>query len=424
MLQNNPKLTILPNGFRIITDRMEQVDSVAMSVWVNAGSRCETEKNCGIAHFLEHMAFKGTASRSATDIAKEFDAIGGQFNAYTGKEETVYYAKVLKENFTKALDIIADILLSPNFDEVEIEKERGVVLQEIAQTEDHPDDILFDKYVETAYPGQSLGRPILGTPELVNSFGREHLRDFTKKNYYSNNMLLSVAGNIGHEEVVSIAEKLFSILPENKSSDSVERAEYKGGDFREKRDLEQIHIALGFNGCSYYDNSYYPIQVLSLILGGGMSSRLFQEVREKHGLAYSIAAFNKSYKDVGLLTIYSGTEPDKIQKLLDIVSKEVKKIADKINEDELKRAKSQIKSSLLMNMENNSSRVDVAGSSYVRYDRYVSKQEILEKIDCITTGQLEDLMKSILESCQPITVTSIGKIDKVPDFNDIVNTLY
>ena len=424
MFQNHPQLTTLSNGFRIITDSMEQVDSIAISVCINVGSRAEIKENCGIAHFLEHMAFKGTSSRSATDIAKEFDSIGGQFNAYTGKETTVYYAKVLKENFIEALSIIADILLNPTFDQVEIEKERAVVLQEIAQTEDSPDDILFDKYLETAYPDQALGRPILGTQELVESFDQQHLRDFTKRNYFSSNMLLSVAGNISHDEVIKAGEKLFSSLLKRNEANKNEKAKYTGGDFREQRDLEQVHIALGLNGCSYHDDNYYLIQVLTLILGGGMSSRLFQEVREKHGLAYSISAFNKSYNDSGLVTIYSGTDPRKVEKLLDIVTEEIKKISNNIGKDELDRAKSQIKSSLLMSMENNSSRADIAGSSYLRYDRYISKQEMLEKISRITTARLEALMKSILGSRQPITIAAIGNVEYVPNYEDILKKLY
>ncbi len=416
-------LTTLPNGFRVITDQMSQVDSVAMSVWVNAGSRNETKENCGIAHFLEHMAFKGTKSRTALDIAKEFDSIGGQFNAYTSKESTVYYAKVLKEHFVQALNIIADILINSTFDQEEIEKERGVILQEIAQTDDTPDDILLDKYVETAYPQQSLGRPILGTIELVNSFGKQELQQFVKDHYHGEKMLLSVAGNINHAEVVQISEQCFGNIPKRQVLTDISAGDYQGGEFRETRDLEQVHVALGFDGLSYNHDNYYASQLLALILGGGMSSRLFQEVREKHGLAYSICAFNSSYRDTGMLNIYSGTSPDTVPKLLDVITQEIHKAANNITAEEVRRAKSQIKSSIFMSMENNSSRVDIAASSYVRYNRYVSKQEMLDKINGINTQDLQLLIQSILESKKPITFAAIGRLDKVPNYKDISNKL-
>lgn len=424
MPQAHPMVTTLDNGFRVVTDSMKQVDSVSMSVWVKVGGRFETSENCGIAHFLEHMAFKGTESRTALEIAKAFDMIGGQFNAYTGKEATVYYAKVLKEHFSHALKIIADILLNSSFDSLEIEKERGVVLQEISQTEDSPDDILFDKYVETAYPDQALGRPILGTKELVTGFGREHLKSFINKNYHGDSMLLSVAGNVDHESVVRLSEECFSSVQKNSSLVSVEKARYQGGDFREKRELEQLHMVLGFEGFSFHCEDYYTAQVLSLILGGGMSSRLFQEVREKRGLAYSVSAFSNSYSDSGLFSICSGVEPGKVEQFLDVVFVELKKMRECITAEELLRAKSQIKSSLLMSMEGNSSRADIAGSSYLRYNRYVSKQEILEKINNITAKQLEKLMRSIFELCRPITVSAIGRVEVVPAYDDIVNKLF
>ena len=419
----SPEISILPSGFRITTDYMPQVDSVALSLWISVGSRFESKENCGIAHFLEHMAFKGTKKRSALDIAKDFDAIGGQFNAYTSKETTVYYAKVLKRYFRKALEIISDILLHSTFDELEIEKERGVVLQEIALTDDTPDDIIFDHYMETAYPSQPIGRPILGPKELVQSFNREHLRDFVDNHYHSKNMLLSVSGNITHEEVLSAATYLSENMPIKDKSFTVESAQYKGGFYKEKRDLEQVHIVLGFKGYSYHDKNYYPVQVLSLILGGGMSSRLFQEVREKHGLAYSIASFNRSYSDSGMLNIYSGTDSKNIVKLLDIVTQEVKKMAQEVTQEELERARTQIESSLLMSRESNSARVDIIGGSYIKYGRYISKQEILEEIDKVTTQKVQDLMQEILSTNDPITVSALGNVEHLPDYDNILNKL-
>ncbi len=420
---NKPRLTTLTNGFRVLTDSMNEVDSVAISVWINAGGRFEVKENCGIAHFLEHVAFKGTKNRSAFDIAKEFDKIGGQFNAYTSKEFTVYHAKVLKENFPTGLDIIADILLNPVFDSIEIERERKVVLQEIAQTNDNPDDILYDKYVETAYPNQALGRPILGRKELVNSFEDKHLQDFMAQHYHSRNMLLSVAGNIEHEQVVDFSKKSFANLPEKKNFANMKEAKYIGGEFREKRDLEQVHVYLGFNGLNYYSEDYYNIQVMSLILGGGMSSRLFQEIRERRGLSYSISSFSQNYKDSGMLNIYCATEYNKVETVLDIVIQEMKKMIDCVTQDELDRAKSQIKSSLLMGMESNSSRADITASSYMKYNRHISKQEILEKINETTVKTIQRLMESILFGRSSCTIASIGKIENVPQYYDILKKI-
>ncbi len=418
-----PQITTLSNGFRVVTDHMPQVDSIALSLWVNVGSRFETEENCGIAHFLEHMAFKGTEKRTAIDIAKEFDAIGGQFNAYTSKEATVYYAKVLKENFTKALDIISDILLNSVFDEIEIEKERGVVLQEIAQTEDTPDDILFDKYMDTAYPSQPIGRPILGPKELVQAFNKSHLQDFVNQHYHSKNMLLSVSGNIKHDEVIDAASYISNKAPQKDNILSADPAEYKGGFYKENRDLEQLHIALGFKGLSYNDKDRYTIQVLSSILGGGMSSRLFQEVREKHGLAYAVASFCRQHKDCGMLNIYSGTEPQKVTQLLSIISQELKKMTQDITTEELERVKAQIKTNLLISRESNSARVDIAAGSYLKHGRYISKDEILAELNKINVNHVQELMHKILSSKDAITIAAIGNVEHLPTYDSILEQI-
>jgi predicted Zn-dependent peptidase len=299
-------LATLSNGLRIVTDRIDTVATVSLGLWVDVGTRHEPAAINGVAHFLEHMAFKGTKRRSALAIAEEIEAVGGHLNAYTSRESTAYYAKVLKEDVGLALDILADILQHSTFEPSELERERTVILQEIGQANDTPDDIIFDYFQERAFPGQAMGRPVLGSPEIIKKLARKSVVSYLKNHYSASRMVVSAAGNLDHDKFVALAETLLSDLPAERAV-GTEPARYVGGEHRQDRDLEQLHLVLGFPGLKLDDPDYYAAAVLSTAFGGGMSSRLFQEVREKRGLVYAISSFAHSYRDGGLFGIYAGT---------------------------------------------------------------------------------------------------------------------
>ena len=300
------QLSTLANGLRVATDRVDTVDTVSLGIWVDVGTRHEAADINGVAHFLEHMAFKGTERRSALAIAEEIEAVGGHLNAYTSRESTAYYAKVLKEDVPLALDILSDILQHSTFEPQELERERAVILQEIGQANDTPDDIIFDHFQECAYPDQAMGRPVLGRPEIIRQLGRDAVLAYLRDHYGAQRMVLAAAGNLDHDHVASLAEKLLGDLPAERSA-TTEPARYAGGDRREERDLEQLHLVLGFPGPVLGDPDFYAASVLSTAFGGGMSSRLFQEIREKRGLVYTIHSFVHGYRDGGLFGIYAGT---------------------------------------------------------------------------------------------------------------------
>ena len=303
----------LANGLRVVSDPVDHVETASIGLWVDVGARCESEETNGMSHLLEHMAFKGTERRSARDIAEEIEAVGGHLNAYTSRETTAYYAKVMKEDVPLALDLLADILQHSTFDPEELERERAVVIQEIAQVNDTPDDLVFDRFQETAYPDQPLGRSILGPPERVGSYSRDALAGYMAAQYRAARMVLVGSGRIDHDGLVAAAEEAFTALPEGPTA-APAAAVYGGGDCRIVRDLEQAHLVVGFDGVAYDDDDFYALQVLSTLLGGGMSSRLFQEIRERRGLAYSVFTFSSSYADGGIFGVYAGAGEDRARR--------------------------------------------------------------------------------------------------------------
>ncbi len=361
----------LPNGLRVSADEMKDVETVSVGVFVNTGSRHEIPEINGISHFLEHMAFKGTKKRSAVQIAEEFEGIGGRINAYTSKERTVYYAKVLKKHAEFAVEFLADILQNSTFAKAELEKERGVILQEIAMTNDTPDDIVFDYFQEAAYPKQALGRSILGPVANIKKFGRQDFVNYIGKQYNYENMAVVAAGNIKESDLLKWTKKYFNKLGTNKIK-PFEEAKYKGGVFKKEKKLEQVNLVMGFDGMSYLNRDYYTLQILAMILGSGMSSRLFQEVREKRGLAYSIYAFNYANHDSGLFGIYAGTTPDKANELIDATKGEIEKICKKVTDKELARVRSQFEAGLLMSKESTSSRMQKLGNDIFCYGKIIS----------------------------------------------------
>ena len=380
-------ITTLDNGFRIVTENMSGLKSASVGIWIDTGGRNETLKQNGIAHFLEHMAFKGTLKRSSLDIAQAIENVGGYINAYTSREMTAYYARVLENDVPLAIDVISDILLNPIFDKQELETERGVILQEIGQSLDTPDDVIFDWLQETAYPDQPLGRTILGSTERVRNFSRDDLIGFVSDHYGPEQMVLSAAGAINHEEVVSQAKSLFDKKVPIKKSKAVGSL-YSGGELQVEKDLEQAHFALAFEAPGYLSDSIYASQIYSIALGGGMSSRLFQEIREKRGLCYTIFAQAGAYSDTGLLTIYSGTSSENLKNLSDITISEMKRAAIDFEQAELDRARVQMKAGMLMGLESASSRVERLARMLIIWNRIPSLDEVVQKIDAVS---LEDV---------------------------------
>jgi predicted Zn-dependent peptidase len=411
----------LPGGMRIVTDRMDSVETVSLGVWVNAGARNETADINGVSHLLEHMAFKGTARRNALDIAVEIENVGGHLNAYTSRESTVYYATVLKENADLALDIVSDILMNSTFDAEELARERAVVLQEIGQANDTPDDIIFDTFQETAYPGQPLGRAILGTTDIVGEMPREALVDYIGAQYGAERMVLAAAGNLDHDRLVGLAEKAFAGVSRS-SAPAPAPANYTGGDSREIRELEQAHLVMGFDGIGFDDDDYYPLAVLSTALGGGMSSRLFQEVREKRGLVYSIYTFSSAYQDGGLFGLYAGTGEDEVAELISVVCDELKKVAaDPLAEDEITRARAQIKAGVLMSLESTSSRAERIARHLQVYDRVIPVEEIAARIDSVSAEDIRRVARRLLASAP--TMAALGPVGRLEEYSSVKGRL-
>ena len=414
-------VTTLDNGFRIVSEQMSGLKSASVGIWINTGGRNETLKQNGIAHFLEHMAFKGTQSRSALDIAQAIENVGGYINAYTSKEMTAYYARVLENDVPLAIDVFSDILLNPIFDQRELETERGVILQEIGQSLDTPDDVIFDWLQEAAFPDQPLGRTILGPSELVKNFSREDLLEFVSEQYGPEQMVLSAAGSVDHEKIVSQVKLLFD-KKEPISKAAMISSKYNGGEKQVDKNLEQAHFALAFEAPGYRDETIYTSQIYSIALGGGMSSRLFQEIREKRGLCYTIFAQGGAYSDTGLLTIYSGTSADSLKDLSDITISEMKRMAIDFEQIELDRARVQMKAGLLMGLESASARAERLARMLTIWDRIPTLDEIVKKIDAVDLNDVRHFSDSIISNKKP-TLSTYGPISNGVPFNQIIDSL-
>ncbi len=377
------ELTTLPNGLRIVTERMPGLASASVGVWVLAGGRHERLDQNGIAHFLEHMAFKGTKTRTALQIAEAIEDVGGYINAYTSREATAYYARVLKADVGLALDVISDIVLNSVFDPREIEVERHVILQEIGQALDTPDDIIFDWLQEAAYPDQAMGRTILGPSENIERFGRADFERFVAEHYGPDQMILSAAGAVDHAAIVKQAEQLFGHLRPI-GAPAVQLARWSGNERRELKDLEQVHFALAFEGPGYRDADLYTAQVYATALGGGMSSRLFQKIREERGLCYSIFAQAGAYDDTGMITIYAGTSGEEVADLCGLTIDELKRAAEDMTEAEVARARAQMKAGMLMGLESPSSRAERMARNLAIWGRVPGLEEVSTLIDGVT----------------------------------------
>jgi predicted Zn-dependent peptidase len=409
--------TRLANGLTVLTHHMPHLETVAIGIWVKAGARDEMPEENGIAHFLEHMAFKGTKRRSAQSIAEEIESVGGEINAATGMETTTYYARVLKDDWKLALDILADIFTESVLDEDEMTRERDVILQEIAASKDAPDDLVFDLAQAASYGDHPLGRSILGPASLIETMTREQMIAWRDRNYWASRIVVCAAGNINHASLAKEVEKLLGHIaqgqgPQRQSPNFISMAE------TESKPLDQTHIVLGFPAPNYRDPRIYQLQVLSSVLGGGMSSRLFQEVREKRGLCYSVFAYGTSYEDVGQLGVYAATSPEHTPELIDVSANVMLSMADDVTAKEVDRAKAQLKTSLVMNLESATSRADQIARQQLAFGEVPSVSTLVKRIEIVSQNDVRDLAEQIFKSHNP-SLSAVGQLSNLANHSEI-----
>ena len=412
--------TTLPNGLRIVTDTVRTVETVALGVWASVGTRHEQMSQNGVAHMVEHMLFKGTPSMDAQKIAEVIEDVGGNMNAYTDREMTAYYVHLLAEHTDLALEVLADIIQNSTMPEDEIERERGVILQEIKMYADSPDRIIFDNFQEAAYPDQALGAPGLGTSAIIAEMGRDTLFDYVKAHYSPGKLIISAAGPIDHDEFVKKVERLFTKLPSG-GKDDFRTAHYNPKLSLNEKSTEQSHLVLGFRGINRLDDRYSSVRLMSAILGGGMSSRLFQEIREKRGLVYSIYSFHDAFLDDGLFGIYAGTGPEHLEEMMPVVVDEIRKITESVTEAELARAKAQIKAGMLMARESIMTRCDQQARHMIYFNKPFAVANLIEKIDAVTAKDITGMAAEIFSS-QP-TLAAIGPLGNLMSYDTIKQKL-
>ncbi|WP_193336758.1 M16 family metallopeptidase [Devosia beringensis] len=409
--------TTLDNGMVILTDHMSHLESASLGVWVKAGARSERKTEHGISHLLEHMAFKGTSSRNALQIAEAIENVGGDLNAATSIEHTGYFARVLKEDVVLAADILSDILQNSLFDEDELTREKQVIVQEIGAARDNPDDQVFDLFQEAAFPSQPIGRTILGTVDSVRAVNSDTIRKYMNRNYVGDHMVLAAAGNVSHDNLVDVARERFATLKPN-GAPAPQRAEYQGGQERLVSDHEQAHIVVGFEGRAYNADGFYAAQVLASILGGGMSSRLFQEIREKRGLCYSVYSFHWAFADSGVFGVAAATGADEVADLVPVVLDELKRATENITDEEVIRVRNQIRAGLLMSLESPSARAGQLARQQILWGRPIPMQETVDRINAITARRVQEIAEQIFTQGTP-TLAGIGPIGNLADVQAI-----
>jgi predicted Zn-dependent peptidase len=403
--------TLLPSGLRVVTDAMEGLETASLGVFVAAGARSESEAEQGLSHLLEHMAFKGTARRDARAIAEAIESAGGDLNAATSVESTAFYARVLREDSGLALDVLADILINSLFDPRELEREKDVILQEIAALQDTPDDLVFDLFNAAAFPGQPIGRAILGTPEGVRRFDRDSIRAYLRRHYVASNIVVAAAGAVDHARICDEAAEKFGLLAAAAPVASTP-AHYVGGEIKVAKRLEQTQVIIGFEGLAYADPQNYAAHIFANAVGGGMASILFQEVREKRGLAYSIAAFHWSYLDAGLFGFEAATGGREVKELVSVSVDALAEAAHGLSEADMARAKAQTKVALLTALESSSARAEQIARQTMIFDRVIPRQEMIEKIDRLSLVDVRAAGASLLRT--PPTVAILGATAKAP----------
>ncbi|MFH0774540.1 MAG: pitrilysin family protein [bacterium] len=409
----------LANGIRVVTEEVPGVRSATVGIWVNVGSCCEKEGLGGVSHFVEHMIFKGTPQRTAREISETIDRTGGDLGAFTGKEQTCYYVKVTGEHIKVAIELLADILKNSLFVDEEFERERGVILEEIRMYEDTPDELIHDFFISTALPDHSLGKPVIGNNTSITKLPRTSLLDYYKNHYTPDKAIISVAGNIDHIKVMELIAENFGTFAGSPWVLSNDAPEIKRSINNKEKDTEQVHICLGTKGVSVTSPERFTASVLDTILGGGMSSRLFYEIREKRGLAYHISSYSSFFRPCGLFTVYCGTSPQNLSQIISLVTEEFKKIKNElIDEKELSKAKEQLKGGLLLALENTAHRMSRLAKQEAYFERFFSTDEIIEMVDKVTAKDVMELSQKIFlpetlccATIGPLSSKDIAKIE-------------
>ncbi len=412
--ERNLRRTELPNGLIVLTERMEHLRSVAMGVWIKSGSRCESAEVNGVSHFVEHMLFKGTRSRSAQRIAREMDSIGGNLDAFTSKETICFNVKSLSDHVPIALDVLTDMVLNPTFAVTDIERERGVILEEIKIDEDNPDVLVHELFTQNFWKGHPLGKPILGTTETVGRLGQKHLFDYHGGRFRGGNMVFSAAGNLDHDRFVEAVAAKFSTLASGRALGELSAPEPSARIIlRNKKALEQVQICLGVPAPPVADESRYATSILNTVLGGGMSSRLFQNIREERGLAYSVYSDMSPYRDTGNLCVYAGTSSGKTVEVVDLILAEFRNLKQSpIAEEELTRAKDQLKGNILMSLESSNARMANLARQEIYFHQFFSADDIIARIDEVSAEQVQVMAQRLFEPAR-IAVTLLGRLDGV-----------
>ncbi len=399
----------LPNGLQIVLDPVAAVESLTLGVWIKVGARHEPKALNGVAHLLEHMVFKGTKARSSFEIVSQIEGTGGSINAYTSRENTAYYCRLLQEDLGLGLDVLSDVIGAATLDAEDLDKERHVILSELHQAHDTPDDIIFDHFQETAFPGQGLGRSVLGTETVLNTIEDHELRQFRDQTYGAAAMTLVLSGRFDQERALDEIAARFSALPQGRATPFTPGT-YRGGQYVDVRqDLEQYHVLIGWPGAALEGPGYYVQMLLATILGGGMSSRLFQEVREARGLAYSVSAYLSAFQDCGLFTAYAATEPEQLDELLPTMAHAMTQVAQDLDQSELKRAKQLIRAGLLMSQESTLARAESYAGQMQVFGKLMSNAQLLAPLEAVTVDQVRAAVPKLLSA--PMTLALIGPQD-------------
>ncbi|MGE5473482.1 MAG: M16 family metallopeptidase [Ignavibacteriales bacterium] len=412
---------VLSNGLRLVFEKITYVKSVSIGVWVGTGSRNETLENNGVSHFIEHMLFKGTPTRTAKQIAESIDSLGGQINAFTGKECTCFYARCLDSHIDIAVDVLADMLFNSNFSAKDIKLEKKVIMEEIGMYEDSPEELVHDLLSLSAWKDNPLGYSILGTSKSVSGLFKQHMTDYMFKNYTPDNTVISVAGNFDTEHIVSLIETYFGKWPKNSKQIDSPQASFSPNIFVKEKEIEQVHVCLGLNAIEHGNDKLYTTIAINNILGGGMSSRLFQKIRENKGLVYSIYSYPTSYKDTGMFTIYAAMNPVNVKEVLKLIRNEINQLCNKgLSEEEISKSKEQLKGSYIIGLESTSARMNSIGKSELMLGKIYSPEEVLKKIDNINVKEIEETIDIIFRN-QKASLALVGKLPEDIDFEGLIN---
>ena len=400
---------VLGNGLRVVTEYIPHFPSVSVGLWIGAGSMYESEAENGLSHFVEHMLFKSTENRTTREIAVEMDAIGGQVNAFTSKECTCYYAKVIAEHLPRAMELLSDLLLNARMDEEEFEKERGVILEEIAMCEDTPEDLVYDLLAEAYFGDHPLARPILGSQQQIASVSREALIDYRRRHYRPDNTVLAIAGDFDEKQFRELAERYLGCWQAQGDTRMPEpKLESCARLLTRKKDIEQVHLCLAYPGVAQDDDALYPLSVMNNLLGGGMSSRLFQRIREEMGAAYSVYSFPSTYPNCGTLTIYAGTSPELAQKVADEIHRLIGELMEGgVTQEEFTMAKDQLRVSYILGLESSSSRMSSIGRSKLLRGKAVDPKEVISKIEAVTKEDVERVLRETFS--QSCSASAVGR---------------